>query len=503
MKRLLSLMLTLALLTSLPLTTHAEELHGMTAHEIVARMGIGFNLGNTFDATGGAPEDVYSQEQSWGNPIVDAELIKRIADAGFTSIRIPITWYRQMDQDHRINDAFLARIKEVVDMCYEHDLIVIINLHHEAWLNRADLVEEMDDIGEILRQVWGQIGRYFAKYDQRLVFESMNEPRLAGTAIEWTGSKDAYNAVNYLNQVFVETILLETQGNEDRILMIPGYAASSSRACLSAITLPTLNGKTPDNLVISVHSYTPYDFCLSDKQTAFDLNNRQHTGPIDTVFSDLQRLFLDKGVPVVMGETGATNTNNNREARENWAYYFGQKAAAYGVPILIWDNGNNQTSGGECHAWVRRKVNPKLRSQKTPYVFESGIQRLMEGAASVPWGSGREAPEPAPSLMNGYVLWNHAEGQSTPVTVASQPDWYPNSARYAVIFGTEARPYLTVTTAGGEVQVEAAMVQPFLPGKQLAWFERADILGACEPADIQRITVEGGVTLYEFCIIGK
>ncbi len=503
MKRLMAVLLTLLLIATTLTATFAEELHGMTTHEIVARMGIGFNIGNTFDATGGNREDIYSQEQSWGNPIVDADFIKRIADAGFTCVRIPITWYRHTDADFTINPSFLARIKEVVDLCYEHDLYIIINMHHEEWLNKPELATEYEKIGVQFGAMWKQIAEYFAEYDQHLIFESVNEPRMAGTPIEWTGNKAGYEAVNYLNQVFVDTVLTDLAGNNgERALMIPGYAASSNRACLAAIELPTLNGEAVPNLVISVHSYTPYDFCLSDKQTAFDLNNRQHTGSIDTVFRDLQNLFLNKGIPVVMGETGATNTGNNQEARENWAYYFGQKAAAYGVPTLIWDNGNNQASGGECHAWVRRYVNPKLRSHK-PYIFESGIKKLMEGAASIAWGTGMEKPEPVKSLMNGFVLWNSAEAKPAPIAVTSKEDWYPAGARYAVIFAGEGQPSITVSAADGETAVAPSAVQPFMPGKQLAWFDRADILGEREAASITKLTVTGDVTVYEFCIIGK
>ncbi len=358
----------------------------MTTQEIVARMGVGFNIGNSFDATGGERDDIFSQEQSWGNPVVDAALIARIADAGFRTIRIPVTWYPHTGATYAVSPAFLRRIRDVVDMCCQHNLYVIINMHHENWLNGPRLTADTEKIGVQFAAMWKQIAAYFADYDQRLIFESINEPRLAGSSIEWTGSQAGYDAVNYLNQVFVDAVLTEPAGNNAaRALMIPGYAASSRPECLEAIVLPTLNGAAVTNLVVSVHSYTPYEFCLSDKQRDFDLNDPLHTGPIDAVFNDLRRLFLDQGIPVVMGETGATNTCNNTEARENWAYYFGRKAAAFGVPPIIWDNGVDMTSGGECHAWVRRSADPAPCSG-TPRAFESGVKKLMAGAASVAWG---------------------------------------------------------------------------------------------------------------------
>lgn len=500
-----ALLAAMMLLTGLPLTASAEELTGMTATEIAARMGIGFNLGNTFDATGGNREDVYSQEQSWGNPIVDESLIQRVKEAGFTCIRIPITWYLHTDADYTINPAFLARIKEVVDYCYAQDLFIIINMHHEAWLNHANLAADQEKIGEQFAAMWRQIADYFADYDQHLIFESINEPRMAGTSLEWTGNRAGFEAVNYLNQVFVNTIRTDPKGNNaERCLMVPGYATSSSLQVMSAITFPTFDGAVVNNLMISVHGYVPYDFCLSDNWTDFNPSNKQHTSGIDAMFSNMQRLFIDKGVPVVLGETGATNTGNNLEARERWAYYIGCKAAAYGIPTLIWDNGNNQTSGGECHAWVRRKINEKLRSQKTPYIIPTVIEQLMAGAASVEWGSGRDEVEPVKSMLNGTLLWGVPAGSSK-ATVTSNPEWYAQTRQYAVIYTGDGSPKLLLNTSGGQVEVKPGMTNP-MGDKKVAWFTYQSIAAACDPAGIVSIEVladSGSIAIYEFSYVGK
>lgn len=504
MKRSWALILTAALLMTLPILSSAEELSGMTATEIVARMGIGFNLGNTFDATGGNGEDIYSQEQSWGNPIVDESLIQRVKEAGFTSIRIPITWYKHTDADYTINPAFLARVKEVVDYCYAQDLYIIINMHHEEWLNHANLAADQVKIGEQLAAMWRQIADYFADYDQHLIFESMNEPRMAGTALEWNGNKAGYEAVNYLNQVFVDTIRTNPRGNNaERCLMVPGYAASSSRVAMSAITFPTYNGSVVNNLIISVHGYVPYDFCLSDKWDDFNPKNKQHTSGIDSMFSDMQRLFIDKGVPVVLGETGATNTGNNLEARERWAYYIGSKGAAYGIPTLIWDNGNNQSSGGECHAWVRRKINEKLRSQKTPYIIPTVIEQLMAGASSVEWGSGRDAVAPVKSLLNGTILWANANGAKQ-VSVNSKEEWYAQTRQYAVVYSGDSSPVLRLITPEGTVELAPGMTNP-MGSKKVAWFTYASLAAVCPPAEIVKIEIPApaDMVIYEFCYVGK
>ena len=383
MKKLLCALL--AMMLSVPaLTVYAagEDLTGMTAHEIVDMMGMGWNLGNTFDATGGSKLNVYSQETSWGNPRVNETLIKRVKEAGFKTIRIPVTWYRQLSKDgsYIIEPAFLARVKEVVDMAYAEGLFVIINMHHEAWLNSKTLDKDYEKIGVQLAAIWTQLAVTFADYDQHLIFESMNEPRMAGTSVEWTGNEAGYAAVNYLNQVFVNTIRKDAKGhNGERALMIPGYAASSSNAPMLAIKIPEWEGKQADNIIVAIHSYTPYDFCLSDTQVNFNRLFTSHTMAIDMVFYSIKGMFLDKGIPVVMGETGATNKDNT-VAREHWAYYMGKKAATYGIPIIIWDNGHNGNSGGECHSWLNRKETGEMSPHPTV------LQALFDGAASVEWG---------------------------------------------------------------------------------------------------------------------
>ncbi len=348
-------------------------------------MGIGWNLGNTFDATGGNQKNVYSQEQSWGNPKVSAELIKKVKDAGFTTIRIPVTWYHQLSEDgkYTINPAFLARVREVVDMAYAEGLFVIINMHHEEWLNCKTLDTDYEKIGIQLAAIWSQIAAEFADYDQHLIFEGMNEPRMKGTPSEWNGTKEGCAAVNYLNQVFVTTVRTDAKGhNGERALMIPVYSASSNAIQMNRLTIPQFEGKDAENIIASVHSYTPYDFCLSDNASTFSLQNRSHTYPVDTVFYNIKYCFLNKGIPVVLGETGATNTNDNVEERANWAYYMGTWAAKYGVPIIIWDNGNAGKSGGECHVWINRRG-----TELSP--IQEVLDRLFEGANSVEWGSER------------------------------------------------------------------------------------------------------------------
>ena len=336
-----------------------EKLTGKTAMEITGMMEKGWNLGNTFDAIGGNKNDVYSQEQSWGNPKVTKELIDGVKAAGFNTIRIPITWnlHISSSEDYKIDDAFMARINEIVDYAYENDLFVIINLHHEPWINDKDIDKNYLKIEEKLVAVWTQIADHFADYDQHLLFEGMNEPRAIGTNYEWSGTPECYDAVNYLNQVFVNCIRNNGKGqNPERALLIPGYAASSSPGILKSIQIPEINGKQDENVIVSVHCYSPYAFCLSDDQTTFNPQNPQDTGEITTLMTNLNQLFLSNDIPVIIGECGATNSDDNNDARKAWFTYFGEITEKNKIPAIVWDNGVKGNSGGECHNYFERKT---------------------------------------------------------------------------------------------------------------------------------------------------
>ena len=436
----------------------AGNLTGQSAKDIVDNMGFGWNLGNTFDATGGNRANIYSQETSWGNPKVTPELIQAVYKRGFKTIRIPVTWNNHIIKDgsYTINPEFLARIKQVVDYAYDLDMYIILNLHHEAWLNIKTLDKDYAKVGEELEAVWAQIADYFADYDQHLIFEGMNEPRMAGSDLEWSGNQEAYKAVNYLNQIFAYTVRNTKKGhNDERCLMIPGYAASSNLDILKTITIPTFEGEAVKNIIISVHCYNPYNFCLSDEMFEFDPTNKNHTSSIDSLFKNLEELFLFNDIPVVIGETSATEKNNT-EQRENWAGYMGKKSYEYGIPIVLWDNGANGHSGGECHAWI-------LRS-KCEWNYPTVVDKLFEAAASTDWGSLTEIDKIAKdivdrenySFIGGNAIWRDENGHTVaglqyshaqPISIPMVRSYVTSSSEIAVCYtGGDDKPLLYFAT---------------------------------------------------------
>jgi endoglucanase len=202
-------------------------------------------------------------------------------------------------------------------------------MHHEDWHFPSKENEAVAT--QQLSKVWKQIATQFQAYDEHLIFEAMNEPRKIGTAQEWNGGDtEGHEVVNQFNQVFVDTVRTSGGNNANRFLMVPTYAASSSVNALLAMKVPA-----DDHIIVSVHAYTPYDFALNEKGTA---KWQENTKDIDNLMKNLQEQFLDRDIPVILGEFGARNKDNLAD-RVAWATYYVDSATSRGIPCVWWDNG--------------------------------------------------------------------------------------------------------------------------------------------------------------------
>lgn len=326
-------------------TTAAEEVTAPTleitdnAIEFAASLKLGWNLGNTLDANNASG---IRAEISWGMPVTTKEMIQFVKDSGFTSIRIPVSWGRHVDESFTIEAEWLDRVNTVVDYAIDSGLYVIINSHHDCdpayYYPTAEYYENSE---RYITTLWSQIAERFKDYDERLIFESMNEPRLKGTDKEWwfdandEEGVESIECIVKLNQAFVDTVRAAGGKNETRYLMVPSNAASSTTAMNDAFTMPD----DPQNrTMLSVHAYTPYNFAMSG--SGYKAWNGRDT-EISDFMSQLNEKFIKNGYAVVIGEFGATN-KDNLEARVAWAENYTRLASEYGIPCFVWDNGGTK-----------------------------------------------------------------------------------------------------------------------------------------------------------------
>ena len=372
----------------------AAELSGNTATELVSFISTGWNLGNTLDATGGG-NSLYS-ETSWGNPKTTKAMIDAVKKQGFNTVRVPVSWGNHTTGNNfTIDSQWLARVKEVVDYCIDNDMYVILNIHHDTSTQYYYPSSKYKTQSvKFVKSIWTQVAKYFKDYDQHLVFETLNEPRLVGTGDEWwfnvnypnDNVRDSISVINTLNQTAVDTIRAAGGKNTDRCIMVPGYGASIDGCTTSTFKLP--NDSTPNRLIVSVHAYTPYNFALNANGTAEFKDNLK--SEVDYLYSTIKSHFIDKGIPAIIGETSASNKNNTAE-RVKWAQYYMGKSAEYGVPCMLWDNNVfNGSDKGECHGHLNRSA---LKWYDKAFVD-----------AVIKYGKQAESPESGVSTVKGFKV---------------------------------------------------------------------------------------------------
>ena len=373
-----------------------------TSVQMARNMAIGWNLGNTLDATADWTDNngvFHSElkgietEECWGMPKTTETMITAIKNAGFKTIRIPVSWHNHITEttNYTIDTAWMARVKQIVDWAYSKNMCVIINIHHDN-LSISDINGHIgfaisDDTAIqtqskiYIEKVWTQIATTFASYDNKLVFEVLNEPRdIDGKFAEqksytnnsewWSNQKSVMDIITAYEQIGINAIRAVT-GNENRFIMVPGYAASGSDSEMLALyTMPT--DSAADRLLLSTHAYSPFDFAMKDMtDTVFGDDDK---GILDKIFSYLKTNYTDKGIGVVMGEASATDKENLSD-RIAWATYYFTKAKEAGIPVVLWDNmvtanTPNSTDVGERHGYYDRNANT--------WYFPTMIQAMMK-----------------------------------------------------------------------------------------------------------------------------
>jgi endoglucanase len=304
------------------------------AADIVKEMGQGWNLGNTLDAYGNTA-DPLADETNWGNPKASKALVDAVRKAGFTTLRVPVSWDDHMSGTARsIDPAWMDRVETVARYALDDGMTVILDIHHNnGW--EAPLLSNEANAKDTLTKLWTQIAGRFAKYDHHLVFEAMNEPRVAPNGVDdWVGKAEYYDVLNRLNAAALAAIRSTGGNNARRLVMLPTYAAAPDAQQLDPLVLPTA-----PMIAVSVHAYRPYDFAQNQKGSTI-FNGQQE---LDGLFARLNTRFVAKGIPVVLGEWASTDKNNAPE-RVKHASYFVKGAHALGIPTVWWDNGNKTVS---------------------------------------------------------------------------------------------------------------------------------------------------------------
>lgn len=464
-----------------------------TSVDFVKNMGMGWNLGNTLDATNGntTSNQGLSSETCWSQPYTTQDMIKAVRAAGFKTIRIPVSWHNHISSKsgttYTIDSEWMSRVKTIVNWAIDEGMCVILNVHHDNMaasaisggtsygyaLSTDSSVQETSKA--FLSSVWTQIATTFASYDDALVFEVLNEPRdiggeYAATSSSgndsewWTDDDTLFPIITDYEKTCIDAIRA-VSGNESRYIMVPGYAASGSDSSLLArYTMPT--DSATGKLILSVHAYSPYAFAMYDSK---DSDHTEFTSSdaseLSSMFNYLKTNYVSKGIGVVMGEASATN-KGNLSARVSWATDYFTKAKNAGIPVVLWDNGayEAKTTESEQHGYLNRSactwyfptiINAMYsatygESTATTETTTSGTELLSSALDGTKWG------------VNATIsaISSAAEGSKiTFITEAASDTSATGTDKKLQIFNSSWKEFVSGTVSGGTLDNDGKTIE--------------------------------------------
>lgn len=329
---------------------------GSSAVELAAKIKLGWNIGNTLEATGG--------ETAWGNPKVTKALIDAVKANGFNAIRIPCSWNQNLENAStaKIKTDWLNRVKEVVQYCVDNDMYVVVNIHWDGgWLeNNINEAKKVENNAK-QKAFWEQIATHLRGFDEHLLFASANEPAVEDAA--------QMAVLNSYHQTFIDAVRSTGGKNASRVLVVQGPTTDIEKTNKLMTTLPT--DKVTGRMMVEVHYYSPWNFAGLTKDESWgkmfyywgagfhsttDTERNATWGEeadLEKNFKLMKTQFVDKGIPVLLGEFGAirrtTLTGDALTLHLNSrAYYLKtvvKTAKANGLLPFYWDEGSLENNG--------------------------------------------------------------------------------------------------------------------------------------------------------------
>ena len=345
----------------LMLGTQAQAAEFETAKDAVKNMGVGWNLGNTLESVNWDGKDGWNwaspadHEIGWGQSITKPELMKMMKEAGFGAIRVPVTWFQEMDANGKVNDAWMKRVKEVVDYVIDNGMYCILNVHHDTGAHDLHWVVAdetyYNNSKTKFEALWKQIAEVFKDYDQHLLFEAYNEMLDAKNCWNYPTSTGTYNAdyakksleaVNNYAQSFVTSVRATGGNNATRNLIVNTYAAACGgvwgdnthpQEPLEQLKLPA--DDATGHLIVEVHSYPNISSGFTQAKNG-----------LDWTFNNInEKLATRLNVPIIIGEWGSSNVDagagkTDYDLRKTdylkFVDYFVSKAKELGFATFYW-----------------------------------------------------------------------------------------------------------------------------------------------------------------------
>ena len=329
----------------------ATGMRDITSLQLSKEMSPGWNLGNSLESVDAKKPYIWGRtnfsETAWGNPMVTQALMDAVKNAGFKSVRIPAAWRQYADSDDNISPLWMARVKEVVGYARKAGLYAIVNVHWDGgWMQPTFKHQAVANAR--LAKYWTQIATAFKDADDHVLFAGTNEVMVDG---DYNLPTAEYCSVqNGFNQIFVKTVRATGGNNAKRHLVVQAFNTNVNAAPTCNASLPT--DSTANRLFMEVHYYDPFNFTINAKSKVWQWGSIA-TDPsatetwanepqVDAQFEKIKRAFVDKGVPVLLGEYGAMQRlklDPSGKYRTYWDQVITRSAFHHGMVPVYWDNG--------------------------------------------------------------------------------------------------------------------------------------------------------------------
>jgi aryl-phospho-beta-D-glucosidase BglC (GH1 family) len=318
------------------------------AVQLAAKIKLGLNFGNTLEAIGG--------ETAWGNPKITRAFIDFVKQSGFNAVRIPCSWDQYANASAQIKTEWLSRVKEVVQYCIDDGLYVILNIHWDGgWLENNITTAKQEAVNEKQKIFWKQIAIAMRDFDEHLLFASANEPNASDAT--------QMSVLLSYHQTFINTVRSTGGHNSYRVLIVQGPNTDIETTKTLMNTLPV--DFIDNHMMVEIHYYTPWNFCGLTKDeswgkmfyywgqgyhsTTDPLHNANwgEENDVDRYMGMMKTKFVDKGIPVVMGEYGPMRRTDltgdaltlHLASRAYYLKYVTKQARTNGILPFIWDTG--------------------------------------------------------------------------------------------------------------------------------------------------------------------
>ena len=309
-----------------------------TAIKIVDEMGIGYNLGKTYNCCSSVDEEniLYEQIKTWGTILPTKNMINKIKKYGFKTIRFQILYTNLTDI---INSEWMIRVEEIVNWIIKDGMYCILCVNHDKqfWISEGQYSKNK------YINFWKQVSNQFIDNDEHLIFETL-------TDID-RDIQDLF-LLNF-TQDFIDTIRNSDGFNKERLLIIPEMSTEYEINNYYKLDIP----QDPSNkTAVSLHYYFPFEILDEYEIEPLDWYDKfgflYEALPITKWGSEydykeiinkmelLKSIFINNGIPVILGEVGILSKyNSNISSNREFLYtLFSLTKEINGIMACLWDN---------------------------------------------------------------------------------------------------------------------------------------------------------------------